>query len=441
MKEKISQLKEVVEFIDDDELSSQQEPFSRRKLGDFSCISQSSCLAIDSISYSLDNKSIADNLKLSVTQSDTYKTELEKSSILKQNSMITIIPYYSVIATYGTTSPKIVTKVLPGKSVKTCKRVVHKENLLKKFTLLDESVLDDDMCTDEMNKSDDKSFLPSLNSQKRVISKSRSYRLSNNSLFGSASKRMSGKMKLLNPTEVYEHSPRKEDDNIPKTPENVCFNRLHKGVELRLVQKSPKVSFTVLLGKATSLKKKSRNILGESACKALGTASDDSKTVTSEDSKADTCKALETASDDSKTVTSEDSKADTCKALEAASDDSKTVNSEDSKADTCKALETASDDSKTVTSEDSKAVTCKALETASDDSKTVNSEDSKADTCKALETASDDSKTVTSEDSKADTCKALETASDDSKTVTSEDSKAVTCKALGTASDDSKTVN
>ena len=255
MKEKISQLKEVVEFIDDDEISSQQEPFSRSKLGDFSCISQSSCLATDSISYSLDNKSIADNLKLSVTQSDAYKTELEKSSILKQNSMITIIPYYSVIATYGTTSPKIVTKVLPGKSVKTCKRVVHKENLLKKFTLLDESVLDDDMCTDEMNKSDDKSFLPSLNSQKRVISKSPSYPLSNNSLFGSASKRMSGKMKLLNPTEVYEHSPRKKDVNIPKTLENVCFNHLHKGVELRLIQKSPKVSFTVLLGKATSLEK------------------------------------------------------------------------------------------------------------------------------------------------------------------------------------------
>ena len=77
--------------------------------------------------------------------------------------------------------------------------------------------------------------------------------------------------------------------------------------------------------------------MGESACKALETASEDSKTVTSKDSKADTCKALETASDDSKTVTSEDSKADTCKALETASDDSKTVIADVSK------------DSKTVT--------------------------------------------------------------------------------------------
>ena len=139
-------------------------------------MSQSSCLVNDSMSPSLDMKSVFNNIKLPFSE-----TKLVKSSMLKQNSVIkgdSSMTFKSVEH-----NRNIVAKLLSGKVV------VCEENLQQNVSMFNESVLDDDMCTEKMN-NETKNTLPSLISQKRVISKSHSSRPLVNNLFGSASKRM-----------------------------------------------------------------------------------------------------------------------------------------------------------------------------------------------------------------------------------------------------------
>src|SRR3989442_4715204 len=217
-------------------------------------MSQSSCRVSDSMLPLFDMKSVFNNIK-----SPFSETKLAKFSILKQNSVMegdSSMTFKSVEH-----NRNIVTKLLSGKVV------VCQKNLQQNVSMFNESVLDDDMCTEKMN-NETKNTLPSLISQKRVISKSHSSRPLVNNLFGSDSKRM--------------YSPIKEVDNI-------SLNCLHKDVDTCLVQKSSKVSVAVQpLGKTVLSEKKSGKIVSgpvRDACKNHEMVSEDSKIIFSKDSK------------------------------------------------------------------------------------------------------------------------------------------------------------
>src|SRR3989442_8525842 len=133
---------DLIQFSDGD-TSSQQEPSSRleslsySKLGDLNSMSQSSCLVSDSMSPSFDMKSVFNNIK-----SPFSETKLVKFSILKQNSVMegdSSMTFKSVEH-----NRNIVTKLLSNKAV------VCQENLQQNVSMFNESVLDDDMCTEKM---------------------------------------------------------------------------------------------------------------------------------------------------------------------------------------------------------------------------------------------------------------------------------------------------